>query len=174
MFPSEKPFPLVSNRMPPHAGRSLRARDFALPRPYRRKPYVEDGMGMSRLRKMGLAMSSMAIAGLIATLVMLARDNLDAPPIPVIAAPLPPAAPVAVAAGPAAQAQPPRTVVPADLPLAVQGREPKVVAAPPAIKAVRSAPTALKPAIEAPDPDVLLITAILTLTPPPEPEPEPE
>lgn len=166
MFPSDKPYPLVSPRMAPRHGRCLRIGDFTLPKPYRRKRFVEDGTGMSGLRKLGLAMSGLAIAGLIAALVTLARENLDSPPMPVVAAPVPPAA-----AAPAAQAAPAPTVR-AALPPDVQEPAKRMVAAPHPIGIVPALAPAPTPAIEAPDPDVVLITAILTLTPPPEAEPE--
>jgi hypothetical protein len=162
--PSAKPFPLATNKAVPRAGRSIRPRDFTLPKPYRRKRFVEDGPGMSRLRMLLLTLSALVIAGLITTLALLAKENLDAPPMPIIAAPAPVPAPLVTpaVAPPATAAAPPP--LPGQTPPA---RAPQPVAPPaPARQARVAAPT---PPAVAPDPDVVLITAILTLAPPPEP-----
>lgn len=168
MPPSAKPYPLAANKAAPRAGRSLSKREFALPKPYRRKRFVEDGVGMSRLRMVALSMSALAIAGLIAALALLVKENLASPPIPIIAAPTP----AAVAAVPAKRPVAPAVfLAPAHQPAPAPPLAAALPLVPPPVK--RIAPVQARPESATADPDVVLITAILTLTPPPEPEAAP-
>jgi hypothetical protein len=177
----ESLFPLATTKVPgPRTRRSssVSARDFALPKPYRKKKFVEDEPRMSRARLAVLTLSGLTIASLVAALALLARDNLASPPVLVIAAPkatleeLPEAqaaaalltrfaapsarreAPVLAAAAPAGPAH--ARAVP---------HAPRPAMAPKAPRMAHPAPQ--QSAAPAPDPDVVLITAILTLTMPP-------
>ena len=163
-------YPLSAATPAPRARRSISARDYSLPKPYRKKRFVEDEPKLSTLRKGLLAFSGLVIASLIAALALLAKENFDAPPVVVIAAPKPAAPmPVALADAPPAflpmPVHPPMTAVRGreEAPPAVRHR-PSMLAA--AAKPARSAH--LAPAAEAPppDPDVVLISAILLLTAP--------
>jgi hypothetical protein len=166
--PSAKPFPLATNKAVPRAGRSIRPRDFTLPKPYRRKRFVEDGPGMSRLRMLLLTLSALVISGLIATLVLLAKENLDSPPMPIIAAPAPLPAPAPLVAPAQSAVLPAMAAVPPPLPEQTPPARAPLPKAPPAPARLVRVAAPMAPTAIAPDPDVVLITAILTLTPPPE------
>lgn len=138
---------------------------YTLPKPYRRKRFVDDAPGRSRLRMAGLTLAGLTVAGLLGALLVLARENFDAPPVPIVAAPRPAPAPAlptpaAVATAPAAAERP---AVP------VRKPAPPVHAARFPARAVRLARPVASPAPAVPDPDVDLISAILILTPRPEP-----
>ncbi|MES2016950.1 MAG: hypothetical protein V4484_10685 [Pseudomonadota bacterium] len=168
MFPSdEQPYPLSSNPPAPR-GRSISVRDYKLPKPYRKKRFVEDPTPMSPLRMGLLVFSGLVIVSLVAALAVLAKENLDSPPLLVIAAPMPAAAlPLALPAPPVPlmtlQPSPARAMPDPTLAPAVHAR-----AFAPAV--ARHAPSQ-KPEPPATDPDVVLITAILMLTAPSGQEP---
>lgn len=156
-------FPLPSVR----TRRSISVRDYKLPKPYRKKKFVEDAQPMSPLRIGLLVFSGLVIASLVTVLAMLARDNLDAPQLLVVSAPKPapalaPVLPEPPAPAAAALAQ--RPEAPAQRPAA------RPAALPAAVPRRHEEPA---PRIDAPaaDPDVVLITAILMLTPPSLPDP---
>ena len=161
-------YPLSAATPAPRARRSISARDYSLPKPYRKKRFVEDEPKLSTLRKGLLAFSGLVVASLIAAL--LAKENFESPPVVVIPAPKP-AAPLPVALADASPAflpmpvpvRPPMAAVRDDAPPAVpHGRAMLPAVAKPAHRAQ------LAPATEAPppDPDVVLISAILLLTAP--------
>ena len=165
-------YPLAAATPAPRTRRSISARDYSLPKPYRRKKFVEDEPKLSTLRKGLLAISGLVIACLIAALALLAKENFESPPVVVMAAPKP-AAPLPVALADAPPAFLPMPV-PAPPPMAaVRGRE----EAPPAVlhgpiklaatpKPARDAHLAPVPEAPPADPDVVLISAILLLTAP--------
>ena len=172
-MPDEKHYPLAAPTPAPRGRRSISARDYSLPKPYRKKKFVEDEPELSTLRKGLLAFSGLVIASLIAALALLAKENFDSPPVLVIAAPKPAAPlPVALAEAPAPAFLP--MPAPARSPMAaVHGREDPPQAAPhrptllsSAARLARSTHVAPVPEVPAPDPDVVLISAILLLTAP--------
>lgn len=168
MPPSDtKHYPLATNKGAPRARRSISVRDYALPKPYRRKRFVEDGPGKSRLRMAMLTLSVLLIAGLVGALVVLARTGFDAPPVPIVAAPRPAPAPLAQEAPTVSAPDVPAAAPPAVV--AAPARPERIAAEPPTARAVRAPQATPQPQVPAPDPDVVLIAAILTLTPPPEP-----
>jgi hypothetical protein len=162
-----KPLPLATRLAAPRQRGSIHPRDFTLPKPYHKKPFVEDEPESSRLRMAVLGVSGLVAAGVLAGLAYLATDSLETRPVPVIAAPMdaPAAVPDMPHARPAASRRPAlaaavvRTALPA----------PKPPAASKALHMVRMAPKVEAPA---PDPDVALIAAILLLTPPAEAQPQ--
>lgn len=161
--------------------RSIKASDFSLPKPYRKKRFVEDEPQEPRKRIAAAPLAGVLIASLVAALVMLVKENFDKPPVLVVAAPLPAeqaykaAKPVKLTARPArALREPALASAPAQPIAAVRTRVDFIPAVmiggrfvPVASKVARVAPMA-EP-VE-PDPDVVLISTILMLTPPPEPE----
>lgn len=181
MRPSDdQPFPLATVSPPVRPRGSIRAHDFKLPKPYRKKRFVEDDLAPSKARIVFLGLSCVMVAGLVTTLAWLAQENRDTPPVVVVAAPrvLPPVAAVRLPAPVVA----PLPEAPAPVPVP----ETIVLAAPPAPspspfvhRTVARLPPPVKPAqaarpapkIEPPDPDVVLIAAILSLTPPQPPAP---
>lgn len=189
--PDDKQYPLATKTAAPRVsrsagrsvGHSISARDYSLPKPYRRKRFVEDKPDMSRSRVAMLAFSGVLIASLVVALALLAKENLHSPPVMVIAAPKEPAQDTAgksaasaqtrKVAGPIAGKAAPRR---AREPMASHGRDLTKVSAPlpaslpPAKKVAKisQVPSLTEPAV--PDADVVLITAILTLTPRPEPD----
>ena len=166
----ETHYPLAAAKPAPRVRRSISARDYSLPKPYRKKRFVEDEPKLSTLRKGLLAFSGLVVASLIAALALLAKENFESPPVVVIPAPKP-AAPLPVALADAS---------PAFLPMPVPVRPPMAAVrddAPPAVPHGRAMLPALAkpvhrahlaPATQAPppDPDVVLISAILLLTAP--------
>lgn len=160
--PDGKKFVYV-NRTP--SRRSISARDFTLPKPYRKPTPGDTLRGASRLRITLLAFSGLLIAGLIAALAMLAHDNANSPhALAIVRAEQARSAPPAPtpetrprAAKPAAK--PGNTAIP-------------VLAASPMLPVQASLPALADelpvlfmrpPAM--PDPDVDLIAAILLLSP---------
>jgi hypothetical protein len=156
----EKKYTLVSRKP---SRRGVSARDFSLPKPYR-KPIPGDQLrGMSRLRLVMLAFSGLLIAALIAALAILAHENATSPHAMAIveaAKPAPKPPPEKRAPGIKAAAAPLPTPVPA---------------APARIEHTLDEPPAAEPFLAAqlaevalddlqPDPDVVLITAILLLS----------
>lgn len=192
MPPSDdKQYPLVSNTAAPRVRRGIDARDYKLPKPYRKKKFVEDEQPSSPLRIRLLAFAGLVIAGLVVTLAMLAKENLDSPPPLIVAAPRPATVqpttlPLPVAAEPelrlaqAPPALPPRTIALPPRSIAPPSRSialaPRAIA-PPSVHGRVTPPPALRRAAPpksvaaAADPDVVLITAILMLTPPSAPAP---
>ena len=170
---ADHPCPPVAETAAPRTGRSIRARDYKRPKPYRKKQFVEDPPDISRPRVALLAISGLVVTGLIVALALLVKENVDAPPLLVIAAPMP-AAPLA-ALPVAAPAPPPPSLPRAGVPEADAPAPPLPPAALARVKlaAKRAAPRALpKPELPVADPDVTLIMAILTLTAPaPDPAP---
>jgi hypothetical protein len=170
---ADRQYPLAATTAAPRVRRSVCARDYTLPKPYRRKKFVEDAPDRSRLRVALLSCSGLALTSLITALAMLAKENLEAPPITIIAAQAPP--PAARPSAAAVTAQLANFVAPqvaassaVDPVRAPHPRpRPKVAPAP---KLARIAHAAAQPVGAAPDPDVVLISAILALTPPPEPD----
>ena len=182
MSPSDdKKFPVATKA---HGSRFRRSvSDFTLPKPYQKKPFVEDEPQMSKTRMALLGVSGLAAAGMVAMLAMVARDNLDTRPVPVIAATLqmpesmevaPPASqehaamaaakPVSKAARPAMKA-----LGASDYPAPrVSVRQALLAVSAKVARPVRALP---KPDPVPHDPDVELITAILMLTPTPRAEP---
>lgn len=171
----ETHYPLISKSAPPRGRRSISARDYALPKPYRKKKYVEDEPEMSKLRVGLLTFSALVVASLVGALVLLASEDIDRRPVLVVGAPKEPAVrPVALPdPAPALMARPrppvarapiadrPRRQDPvhaAPFPLATPAKLARAPRVPPKPEAAAPVP--------APDPDVVLITAILLLTPP--------
>jgi len=155
----EKKYTLVSRKP---SRRSISARDFSLPKPYR-KPIPGDQLrGMSRLRLVLLAFSGLLIASLIAALAILAHDNATSPHAMAIveaAKPAPRPPPEKRAPGvKAAAAQP------AAVPAAPARIEHTLDQPPPGdtLPAEQSADVAVEEMQQ--DPDVVLITAILLLS----------
>jgi hypothetical protein len=158
--------PIVLSIPPLRSGRSVRVRNYALPKPYRKKAFVEDTPRMSRRRLAVLTLSCLTIASLVAALAMLAKENLESPPVLVIAAPVTPEA-ASPAAAPLAPYRAPvdGPASPVLTALAIHAA-PRAVAAP-VPKAARAPRAAPKPELPPSDPDVDLVTVILTLTMPP-------
>ena len=69
--------------------RSIKASDFALPKPYRKKRFVEDEPEVPRKRYVAVSVAGVVIASLVAALVLLVKENLATPPVLVVAAPPP-------------------------------------------------------------------------------------
>jgi len=154
----EKKYTLVSRKP---SRRSISARDFSLPKPYR-KPIPGDQLrGSSRLRLVLLAFSGLLIASLIAALAILAHDNATSPHAMAIveaAKPVPRAPPEKRAGGIKAAAAPePVPLAPARIEHTLDQPEP----AEPML-AEQLADAALEDLQQ--DPDVVLITAILLLS----------
>lgn len=173
MRPSdEKPFPLITATMPgPRASRSIKARDYALPKPYRKKTFVEDEPRMSRVRVTMLTLSCLTIASLVGALAMLAKENLDTPPVLIVAAPVPETAKIPLARLAVPVVTRARLALADGLPAAA-ARAREVVQPHPTVMRALAAKTARapravpKPEAPPPDPDVDLVTVILTLTMP--------
>lgn len=185
MSPSAENHTMLATKRPQaRARRSIKASDFALPKPYRKKRFVEDEPEVPKMRVAAVSLGGVLIACLVAALALLVKENLDTPPVLVVAAPPPAAAPPTVAASVKLTARPAR-----------QLREPWAVAAPaqpmaaararvdfiPSVlvgghfmavpgKSAHMAHMAAAPEPAEPDPDVVLISTILMLTPPPEAE----
>lgn len=156
----EKKYTLVSRKP---SRRSISARDFSLPKPYRKPIPGDQSRGMSRLRLVMLAFSGLLIASLIAALAMLAHDNATSPHAMAI-----------VEAAKPAPRPPPEKRAPG-VKAADAGLPPAVPAAPARIEhtldqpppvdtvpAEQFADVALEEMQQ--DPDVVLITAILLLS----------
>lgn len=173
MRPSdEKPFPLITATMPgPRASRSIKVRDYALPKPYRKKTFVEDEPRMSRVRIAVLTLSCLTIASLVGALAMLAKENLDTPPVLIVAAPAPETAKVPMVQLAVPVVARARLALADGLPPA-PARAREAAPAHPAVLRALAAKTARaphpvpKPDAPPPDPDVDLVTVILTLTMP--------
>jgi hypothetical protein len=164
--PDESKTTLVSRKP---ARRSISARDFRMPKPYRRPASAEARRGMSRLRLAMVAFSGLLIASLIAALALIAHENATSPhPLAVVAAKREQApVPAAVSRSGAGRAgAPPAPAISrqsADAPLA-----PSPAELPPVLADLPLTPPGALPD----DPDVVLIAAILMLTPtPPAPLP---
>lgn len=156
MPPSANKSHALVARSLPRTGRSVSARHYSMPKPYRRKRFVEDAARMSRLRMTALTLSGLLIVGLIGALAALIKDNLDSPPVLIVAAPRP--THVVRTAAPKAAPLPPLTL---EAPAASAPAPARVW---PAAKAARPAQQALNKELIPPDPDVILISAILSLT----------
>lgn len=154
----EKKYTLVSRKP---SRRGISARDFSLPKPYR-KPIPGDQLrGMSRLRLVMLAFSGLLIASLIAALAILAHDNATSPHARAI-----------VEAAKPAPKPPPEKRAPGVK--AASAPAPAIPAAPARIEHTLDQPPPAEPLLaeqltdvtldEQPDPDVVLITAILLLS----------
>lgn len=161
--PDEKKTTLVSHKS---ARRSISARDFRLPKPYRKPASPDARRGMSRLRVAMAVFSGLLIAGLIAALALIAHENATAPhPLAVVAAKNEeaPVRPLRGAAGRAGTQPPPAlSSHPAAPPAPDSDPAPALPDADTDADASLSVPAADLPE----DPDVVLITAILLLTPP--------
>lgn len=72
----EKKYTLVSRKP---SRRGISARDFTLPKPYRKPVPGDQQRGRSRLRQVLLAFSGLLIASLIAALAILAHENATSP-----------------------------------------------------------------------------------------------
>jgi hypothetical protein len=162
----EQLYPLAKTSKRP--GRSVRARDYTLPKPYRKKTFVEDRPPpMSPLRLAMLVSSGLLVVGLIGVLIMLVKENRNAPHLLVIAAPVVKTPPAATMHGPA----PAAPALPPTLP---DPPPPSRQLAPGATVVPSHAPRASPGATPVPlDPDVDLIAAILTLTMHPVPAQQP-
>ena len=184
MSPSDdKNFPVASKQRGARFRRSVSVDDFTLPKPYLKKPFVEDEPETSKGRIALMGLSGIAAAGMLAMLALVARDSLVARPVLVIAAPLQMAEPAAPPAPPpkarAAASEKPalKSSRPALAALGATELAPPRVASRPllhavAAKLVRPVRVAVpKPEPAPQDPDVDLITAILMLSPPVRPEP---
>ena len=172
----DKKFPLATKAHTLRFRRSVSVNNFTLPKPYQKRPIVEDEPQMSTTRIALLGVSGLAAAGMLAMLAMAARDNLDTKPVLVIAAP--PETPVI------AEEKPPtrqrtgaltaaKSISKSERPAmkALGARDypaPRAVARPPllAVSAKVQRPLHMPPKPEPVphDPDVELITAILMLT----------
>ncbi|MFL6656663.1 MAG: hypothetical protein ACJ8GW_01205 [Massilia sp.] len=157
--PDDPLYPLAKTA--PRTGRSVRARDYTLPKPYRKKAFVDDTARtrMSPLRLAMLVAAGLVVAGLIGVLIMLVQENRDAPHVLVIAAPPAKPAPTPSRHSPAPPqdplADPSLPSLPSP-PVAPQVRP---------VRARAGHASANLTAVPA-DPDVALIAAILALTMP--------
>jgi len=160
--PDDKQTDLVSRKPAP---RSIRARDFSMPKPYRKPVVVDARRRASRWRTGLVAVSGLVVAALIAALAMITYENATAPhPLAVVVAPrerqpAPPAAPAASHGRAVARLSPLEPARPEPAPLPAPG----VQDTPPPPGAAPSAPGVPVAA----DPDVDLIASILLLTPRP-------
>lgn len=177
---------LATTRPQARARRSIKASDFARPKPYRKKRFVEDEPEVPKMRVAAVSLAGVLIACLVAALALLVKENLATPPVLVVAAPLPAPSPPAAAASVKLTARPARELR-APLPAAAPGQP---MAAPrarvdfiPSVlvgghfmpvpgKSARMAHMAAASEPAEADPDVVLISTILMLTPPPEAEQE--
>jgi hypothetical protein len=158
--PPEEPTTTLVKRKP--ARRSISARDFSLPKPYRKPRAADARGGMSHRRMAIVALSGLLSVGLVAALALIAHDNATSPhPLTVVAVKqdAPPAR--ATRSAPAVA----RPSVGPDPAFAHQpGLAHQATATVPAPSHSRAA-LALTPADVPADPDVELIAAILMLTP---------
>lgn len=157
----------------PAGRRPVSARDYRMPKPYRRPVFADEIRVLSRRQIVLLCGTTVAVAGLIFTLALLARNHPDPVPIAVeletpatlvpvkmvrrtpkrrVAVRVPPAT-VAIAAGHDSHPAP------------LDARPPFKLLIPAAPSLPGSTP-ALAAAVPEPDPDVDLIATILTLFPP--------
>ncbi len=188
MPPSDDtPYPLAAPQSGRQLRRSIAARDYALPKPYRKKKFVdEDAPPLSRLRVSLLTFSGLVVAGLVVALVLLAKENLDSPPLPVIAATVPtePEAAIPARGLPRAALLPAalQTPMPPSKGVHLSVPRPRPGALVPHLRKVSTRflpphmPIKTEAPAPAPDRDVVLITTILLLTPPSPPDgavPEP-
>ncbi len=175
----DKKFPVANKTHGSRFRRGVSANDFTLPKPYQKKPFVEDEPETSKARIVMLALSGIAAAGLVTVLAMVAKDHFDTRPVLVIAAPMEPPE-LADEAAPAKKTRSSMAAAKASSrasrpPLAALGPKDfaaRRAAAKPALLAVSSKTSRPlrplpKPEPAAHDPDVELITAILMLTPAP-------
>lgn len=177
--PDEKKYVLVTQKTKLRKSRSLSVRDYSLPKPYRKAMSGEERRGISRMQVALLAVAGMLIAGLIATLALLAHENVTTPrPKPIVAmsgkqagdallapAVFPGTPPGGVSGSPALAAPFNARAVPP--PPRRRGERAQDEAATAAPAAKEDNPLSeLTPEVS-PDPDVVLLTAILMLTPPP-------
>jgi hypothetical protein len=184
--PSDETSTMLATKRPDsRPRRSVKASDFALPKPYRKKQFVEDKPEVPKKRIAAASVAGVLVAGLVAVLVLLVKENLATPPVLVVAAPPPADAPKAATPVKltARTAKPLRAPAPAPvlahaqaiaavrtrvdfIPAVLVGGH-FVPVASKAARVVHAAPIAQS--VE-PDPDVVLISTILMLTPPTEPE----
>ena len=177
----DKTFPVATKPRGARFRRSVSVNDFTLPKPYQKKPFIEDEPQMSTTRTALIGAAGLAAAGMVVAIAMVARENLATKPVLVIAAPLEipqqldePPPPVEKARGALALAKP-HSSGPAMAALGARDypelRPALRPASRPALRAVSTRTArALRPAPPKPepvvhDPDVELITAILLLSP---------
>lgn len=150
--------------------RGVHKHAYSLPKPYRKPVSSEGRARLSRLQVALLALAAMLVASLIATVALLAHENASARhPLPVVAAPDPARAfPAKVAAFPGQADIAAGGRGPARGPANATGKNRAPSVLPKLVVAVldRDPKAARAEALPAPDPDVVLITAILLLTPP--------
>ena len=177
--PDDKTFPVAAKPRGSRFRRTVSVNDFTLPKPYEKKPFVEDEPQLSKTRMALIGAAGLAAAGIVVAIAMVAKENLDTKPVLVIAAPLDmpqlidePAPPVKKPRSALASAKRPSSDRPAmaalgakDYPQVRNATRPALLAV--SARTVRALrPAAPKPEPVAHDPDVDLITAILLLSPP--------
>ena len=201
----KKEYALVHPTMQPRMRRHLAARDYSLPKPYRRKVFLEEPPTTSKVTLALWAAAGVLMAGLIAELTSLAQENMRQRRLPIIAAAPPPVlpeqapsirgnelarapaarrapvelAPLLVAAAAAAvsaeinatpaqaqldggESRPSDRDQPRPLNMAANTSPPQLAHV--IKKGKQPRPAVIAPSVE-PDPDVVLITAILLLSP---------
>ena len=178
----DKQYPLAALKRASQPKRAVSKKDFRLPKPYRRQLFSEEPDRLTRLQVSLLGFAGVMVATLIGVLVLLADEKERSPhgkPIIVARAELedidalhaqltafpPPAVEVRRDPAPVLPHAPRPSVVAKAAPKARPPLRPKATKAT-AVMLVRSHQAA---PLQAPDPDVALITAILLLTPPPAP-----
>lgn len=175
----DKTFPVAAKLRGSRFRRSVSVNDFIRPKPYQKKPFVEDEPQMSKTRIALIGAAGLAAAGIVVAIAMVAKENLDTKPVLVIAAPLDipehidePAPPVKKARGALASPKTPSSARPAMAAMGAKDYPQVRPATRPALLAVSTGTVrALRPAAPRPepvahDPDVDLITAILLLSSP--------
>ena len=180
MSPSDKKdYGLVTQTMRPRPRRSVSMRDYSLPKPYRKKVFVEEAPTPSRIKTVLWTVSGVLVAGLVVELCMLAQETMRQRELPIIAAAPRPAvddAPAPLAMREQVSAAAPIAALAPATAASRHAVSPVLAAA--GIGAIRGKvhlasagrpgkPSRLQPAALAPepDPDVVLITAILLLAP---------
>lgn len=174
----------------PRTRRNVAPRDYSLPKPYRRQTFPDEEQPTTSKMRLALwAVGGVLMAGLIAELTSLAQENIRQRRLPIIAAAppsmLPEPAPTLYAdqvhgpvARQAANAPAPSAVAPESIATPAQAQldngesrlarplgQPAAQRLPLVLKRFKLArPVAVEAAAE-PDPDVVLITAILLLSP---------
>jgi hypothetical protein len=175
----KKEYGLVTQTMHPRPRRSVSMRDYSLPKPYRKKVFVEEAPTTSKTKLALWTVSGILIAGLVVELGMLAQETMRQRELPIIAA-APPRPAVDEAPAPravhkkAAAAAAIAIVAPAAAALAhepLPGLAPgrtgvmRVKLHPAAGKHGKPAGWQAPALVPEPDPDVVLITTILLLAP---------